>query len=397
MRAKNLEKFKIETLCVHGYGHYDPIDSAVAIPIYMTSTYSFKDADEGQRIITGEQKGHFYTRMSNPTTEQLEKQIAVLEGGDDAAAFGSGMAATTSIVLTLVKSGENFISSNSLYGGTHDMFINLLPNLNIEAREIDATHLENVEKNIDEKTKFIFIETPANPSMELVDIEGCAKIAKKHGIPLVVDNTFCTPCIQKPLALGADIIMHSGTKYIGGHGDSVSGLVIGNKEFMKLLKKGTLKRAGAIISPFNAWLLLRGLKTLSVRMERHSYNAMKIAEFLENHPKVEWIMYPGLKSHPQHELAKKQMKSFGGMISFELKGGYEAGVKLMNSVQLHTLAVSLGDCDSLIQHPASMTHRSYTDKQKKEAKLTDGLVRISVGIENVDDLIKDLEMSLMDV
>ncbi len=394
MTKGNTKKLKISTLCVHGAGGYDPATGSVGKPIYQTSTFAFESAKAGAEIFTGERKGYVYTRISNPTQEALEKEMAFLEGGEAALAFSSGMAAISSVVLALCKSGDNFVSSDTLYGGSHQLFSETLPRWNIEAREVDATHLKNIEDAIDKNTRLIYIETPANPTMSIVDIEACAKIGKKHGIPVVVDNTFATPYFQRPLELGASIVVHSATKYIGGHGDTVAGVAIADEEFIGNLRMGILRDIGGVISPLNAWLLVRGLKTLAIRMEKHQENALQIAKYLQFHPKVERVMYPGLTAHPQHQLAKSQMSGFGGMISFEVKGGRKAGEKMMDSVELITLAVSLGDVDSLIEHPASMTHSTYSPEDLEAVGITENLVRLSVGIEDPVDIINDLSQAL---
>jgi methionine-gamma-lyase len=394
MTKGNTKKLKISTLCVHGAGGYDPATGSVGKPIYQTSTFAFESAKAGAEIFTGERKGYVYTRISNPTQEALEKEMAFLEGGEAALAFSSGMAAISSVVLALCKSGDNFVSSDTLYGGSHQLFAETLPRWDIEAREVDATNLENIKNAIDKNTRLVYIETPANPTMSIIDIEGCVKIAKKHGIPVVVDNTFATPYFQRPLELGASIVVHSATKYIGGHGDTVAGVAIADEEFIGNLRMGILRDIGGVISPLNAWLLVRGLKTLAIRMEKHQENALQIAKYLQFHPKVKRVMYPGLTAHPQHQLAKSQMSGFGGMISFEVKGGRKAGEKMMDAVELITLAVSLGDVDSLIEHPASMTHSTYSPEDLEAVGITENLVRLSVGIEDPVDIINDLSQAL---
>jgi methionine-gamma-lyase len=390
----DLSKAKFATLCVHGSGGVDVTTGAVSIPIYQSSTFAFKSAKDGADIFAGEKEGYVYTRIGNPTQAALEREIAFLENGEAALAFGSGMAAISSVVLSLTESGTNVVSSNTLYGGTHQLFQETLPRYNITVAEVDGTDLKAIEKAVDENTRCIYIETPANPTLAIIDIRGCAKIAKKWNIPLIVDNTFCTPYFQRPLELGADIVIHSATKYIGGHGDTVAGLVIGRKDYIDELRGCTLRDLGGITSPLNAWLLVRGLKTLAIRMERHQENALEIAKYLTLHPKVARVWYPGLTTHPQHELAKSQMSGFGGIVSFELKGGRKAGEKLMNSVQLFTLAVSLGDVDSLIEHPASMTHSTYNSEDLKKCGISEEFVRLSIGIEDSHDLIADLSQAL---
>ncbi len=397
MSRINLKKMKFATLCVHGSGGVDPATGAVSIPIYQSSTFAFHNAREGAQIFAGERDGYVYTRIGNPTQAALEKEIAFLENGEAALAFGSGMAAISSVVLSLCESGSNVVSSNTLYGGTHQLFKETLVRYQIEVREVDGTQIENFASEIDEQTRCIYIETPANPTLTIIDIEACARLARKHNIPLIVDNTFSTPYFQRPLDIGADIVVHSATKYIGGHGDTVAGLVVGSKAYIDELRNSILRDLGGIISPLNAWLLVRGLKTLAIRMERHQETALEVAKYLNFHPKVRRVWYPGLTTHPQYELVKKQMTGFGGIVSFEIKGGRKAGETLMNNVHLFTLAVSLGDVDSLIEHPASMTHSTYGQQDLKKCGISEEFVRLSVGIEDRHDLIDDLSQALKKV
>jgi methionine-gamma-lyase len=394
MSKLDLKKAKFATLCVHGSGGVDAATGAVSIPIYQSSTFAFHNAREGAQIFAGEKEGYVYTRIGNPTQAALEREIAFLENGEAALAFGSGMAAISSIVLSLCTSGTNLVSSNTLYGGTHQLFTETLPRYDIEVREVDGTNLESIENSIDAQTRGIYIETPANPTLAIIDIRECARIAHKYKLPLIVDNTFATPYFQRPLDLGADIVVHSATKYIGGHGDTVAGLVIGKKDYINELRGSILRDIGGITSPLNAWLLVRGLKTLAVRMERHQTNALEVAKYLSFHPKIKRVWYPGLSIHPQHDLAKKQMSGFGGIVSFEVKGGRKAGEKLMNSVKIFTLAVSLGDVDSLIEHPASMTHSTYDAHDLNKCGISEEFVRLSIGIEDSHDLIADLSQAL---
>jgi methionine-gamma-lyase len=394
MSKFDLSKAKFATLCVHGSGGVDPQTGAVSVPIYQSSTFAFKNAKHGAALFAGEDEGYVYTRLGNPTQTALEREMAFLEGGEAALCFSSGMAAISGVIMALCRCGDNLVSSDTVYGGTHNLYKETLPLWNIQVKEVNAKDLGKIEEAIDNKTKLLFIESPANPTLSIIDIRECAKIAKKHKIPLVIDNTFATPYLQRPLDMGAEIIIHSATKYIGGHGDTIAGIVIGKKELINNLRMQILRDLGGVISPLNAWLLLRGLKTLPVRMDRHCANALEIAKFLSLHPKINWVMYPGLTTHPQHELASKQMKKFGGMITFEVKGGRKAGEKLMNNVGLITLAVSLGDCDSLIEHPASMTHSTYSAEELEEVGISEGLIRLSVGLEDPVDIIKDLKLAL---
>lgn len=393
---EDMERMGFATKAIHGGGGHDPLTGALSTPIYQTSAFVFKDADHGAALFSGEEEGFIYTRLGNPTQQVLEKKFALLEGGEAALATASGMAATLTTILALAGEGKSVVSSDTVYGGTYALFHRILPNIGIEVIDVDATDPENTRKAIRKDTKAIFIETPANPTMKVIDLERTAEIAKEVGISLIVDNTFPTPYLQSPLKLGADIVVHSATKYISGHGDTIGGLIVGSAEFIDRSRE-VLTDTGGCISPFNAWLLIRGLKTLTIRMERHSKNAGEIARFLESHPKIADVMYPGLPNHPQYEIAKRQMRDFGGMIAFEMKGGKEAGKRLMNSVKICVLTISLGDIDTLIEHPASMTHSTYSEDELRNVGITPGLVRLSVGLEDVEDLIRDLDQALKKV
>jgi len=394
---KNETKPSMDTKIVHGTGSEHSTHMDLVAPIHMTSTFKLKNVEHGAGIFDGTEQGYTYTRISNPTIDLLQKKIAILEGGEAGIATSSGMAAIASTALTLAKPGDNFISCSTVYGGTFALFKHHLKNFNIQQRVIVPAAFSSknrIEKLMDEKTRFLYLETPANPTLDVIDIEMWGSIARKHGKILIVDNTFATPYLQNPLQLGADIVVHSATKYLGGHGDIIGGIVVGTEKMIARIKKEYVQHFGPVISPFNAWLVLRGIKTLALRMERHSENALKIAAWLENHPKVKKVYYPGLISHPGHQIAKNQMKRFSGMLSFEVKGGIKAGKLIMNNVELCILAVSLGDCETLIQHPASMTHATYTREEREIAGISDGLVRLSVGLEHADDIIADLEQAL---
>jgi methionine-gamma-lyase len=384
---------KYETLIVHGDHTLDPATGAVAPPIYPTSTFAFKSSDQGAELFQDQTAGYIYTRIKNPTLDLLSNKIALLEGYKHGLAFGSGLAAIHAVFIALVKSGESIVVSDTIYGGTAALCNRTMPRTGIEFRWVDCVDLKAVEDAIDDTTRMIFVETPANPTLKIIDIAAMAEISRKHNLILVVDNTFQTPYLQKPKRFGADIVMHSATKYLGGHGDLVAGLLTFDDEYFEPLFH-TVVDSGGILSPFNAFLLLRGIKTLHVRMDRHCENAMKVAEFLEGHPGVERVWYPGLKSHPQYELGQRQMTGPGGIISFEVKGGREAGKVVMDSVHVCTLAVSLGDVDTLIQHPASMTHSSYSEEDMLKSGITPGLIRLSVGLEHADDIISDLKQAL---
>ncbi|MBD3170805.1 MAG: aminotransferase class I/II-fold pyridoxal phosphate-dependent enzyme [candidate division Zixibacteria bacterium] len=380
-------------MVVHGDHVLDPATGAVAPPIYPSSTFAFKSADQGAELFKDPTEGFIYTRIGNPTTHILCDKIAMLEGYSHALTFSSGMAAIHAVITAYAGSGDSVIMSDTVYGGTNALCRNTMPRLGIDFRWVDCTEIDDVENAIDDTTKLMFVETPANPTMKVIDIEAMSKICKKHNIKLVVDNTFQTPYLQKPKQFGADIVMHSATKYLSGHGDLVAGLLCFDKEDFEPLFH-ILVDTGGILSPFNAWILLRGIKTLHVRMDRHCENAQKVAEFLEDHPKVDRVWYPGLKSHPQYELAQKQHTGHSGVIAFEIQGGREAGKKVMDTVHVCTLAVSLGDVDTLIQHPASMTHSSYSDADMAKSGITPGLIRVSVGLEHPDDIIDDLKNAL---
>ncbi len=395
-KEKKMEKVKKgkNTKAIHSGQHPDPIYGAVMTPIYQTSTFAFKSAEDGAKIFGGEKRGYIYTRLGNPTTAALEECITDLEGGYKSLATSTGMSAVTTVYLTFLSSGDHIISTDAVYGPSRVVMEKDLARFGIESSYIDTSDVSNIEKAIKPNTKMLYIETPANPTLKLTDIEACAKICKDKGIKLVVDNTFASPILQNPLELGADIVIHSMTKYLNGHSDVVAGIIVTNNEDDYKRVKHMLTYLGGTIDPHQAWLVLRGVKSLGLRVERACKNAMEIAKFLESHTKVERVFYPGLKSFPQYELAKKQMKDSGSMITFFVKGGLEAGRKLMNSVNVATLAVSLGGIETLIQHPASMTHSSVPKEEREASGITDGLVRISIGCEDVEDLIRDLDNAL---
>jgi methionine-gamma-lyase len=378
---------------IHSGAYEDALGSAVN-PIYQTSTFKFKDADHGARCFAGEEKGYIYTRLGNPTIEELENAVADLENGFGGLGTASGMAAVNTVYLALLKKGDHMISHNAVYGPSRGIMEKLYPNFGVESTYVDCTDLTNIEKVIKPNTKLLYLETPANPTMGITDIIGAVELAHKHNILVCVDNTFSSPYLQKPLDMGADIVLHSMTKFINGHADIVGGMVIAKTEELHNELKYVVLNMGFNMDPHQAWLARRGLKTLGIRIDRAQQNAQKVAEFLESHPKVDWILYPGLKSHPQHELAKKQMKGPGAMISFGVKGGLEAGKQVMNNVHMAMLAVSLGGIETLIQHPASMTHSKLSKEARESAGISDGLVRLSIGIEDVEDIIADLDHAL---
>ena len=390
-----MKKCGLGTTAIHA-GTLKNLYGTLAMPIYQTSTFIFDSAEQGGRRFALEEAGYIYTRLGNPTTTVLENKIAALEEGETAVATSSGMGAISSTLWTVLKAGDHVVTDKTLYGCTFALMCHGLTRFGIEVTFVDTSNLDEVKNAMKENTRVIYLETPANPNLKIVDLEALSKLAHTNPNTLViVDNTFATPYMQKPLKLGADIVVHSVTKYINGHGDVIAGLVITNKELADQIRFVGLKdMTGAVLGPQDAYYIIRGMKTFEIRMERHCKNAKKVVEFLNKHPKIERVYYPGLETHPGHEIAKKQMKDFGAMISFELKGGFEAGKTLLNNLKLCSLAVSLGDTETLIQHPASMTHSPYTKEEREVAGITDGLVRLSVGLENVEDIIADLEYGL---
>lgn len=390
-----IKKCGLGTTAIHA-GTLKNLYGTLAMPIYQTSTFIFDSAEQGGRRFALEEAGYIYTRLGNPTTTVLEDKIAALEEGEAAVATSSGMGAISSTLWTILKAGDHIVTDKTLYGCTFALMCHGLTRFGIDVTFVDTSNLDEVKNAMKENTRVVYLETPANPNLKIVDIEALAKLAHTNPNTLViVDNTFATPYMQKPLTLGADIVVHSVTKYINGHGDVIAGLVITNKALADQIRFVGLKdMTGAVLGPQDAYYIIRGMKTFEIRMERHCKNARKVVEFLNNHPKIEKVYYPGLETHPGYEIAKKQMKDFGAMISFELKGGFEAGKTLLNNLKLCSLAVSLGDTETLIQHPASMTHSPYTKEEREAAGITDGLVRLSVGLENVEDIIADLEQGL---
>jgi len=393
---KENSKVQFETKCVHsGIDEYE--FGPVVPPIYQTSTFKFKSAQHGASLFAGEEKGYIYTRMLNPTIQAMEDAIAELEGGHKALGCGSGMAAVHTIFASLTQSGDHVVCSTAVYGPTTTLLNTIMKKYGVETTFVDTSNLEEVKKAIKPNTKVVYVETPGNPTLCISDLMEISKIAHQHNAQVVVDNTFMSPALQNPIALGADVVLHSLTKFLNGHADVVGGIVVVKDEETYQHFRKTLNQLGGVIDPFNSFLVHRGLKTLAIRMERHCENAQKIAERLEKHPLVKSIRYPGLKSHPHYEIGLKQHKGHGGMITIELAGGLEAGKLMMNSVKLFQLAVSLGGVESLIEHPASMTHASMGKEARLVGGITDGLVRISVGIENVNDLIEDLDSALHEV
>ncbi|MBR0859163.1 methionine gamma-lyase [Bradyrhizobium liaoningense] len=376
---------------------YDPLDyhGALNPPVFLTSTYAFERSETGSERFAGTTDGYIYSRVGNPTVSVLEKRMASLEGGEAALATSSGIGALTAVIWTLLKAGDEIIADKTLYGCTFSLLHHQLERFGVKTKFVDLTEPANLSDALTSRSCMVIAETPSNPNMRLVDIAALADISHKKGVLLLIDNTFCTPYLQRPIALGADIVVHSATKYLGGHGDLLAGIVVARKDVIDYCRViGIKEMNGACISAFDAFLVLRGLKTLSIRMDRHGENASKLAHALAAHPAVETVYFPGLTSHPQHQLALRQMKNMGGMIALELKGGLGAGRAFMNNVTLATRAVSLGDAETLIQHPASMTHATYSPEERAVHGFTDGLIRISVGLEDYDDLRDDLLGSL---
>lgn len=420
-------EYAIETLAVHAGQAPDPATGARAVPIYQTTSFVFHDADHASQLFNLDEPGHIYTRISNPTVEVFEKRVAYLEGGVAAVATASGQAATTLAILNIARAGDEVVASSSLYGGTVALFANTLSDLGITVRFVDPSDPENFRRAMTERTKCIYAEIIGNPRLDVLDVQAVAKIAHDHGIPLIVDNTFATPYLCRPIEWGADIVVHSATKWIGGHGVAIGGIVVdsgrfdwGNGKFPRLvdpdpgyhgisywkdfgslayvtkLRAHMMRDIGACMSPFNAFLLLLGLETLHVRMQRHCENALEIARWLSVHPAVAWVAYPGLPDHPSHHLAEKYFRPgcYGAVVVFGVKGGLEAGIKVIDSVALWSHLANVGDAKSLIIHPASTTHRQLTPEQRAAAGVGDDLIRLAVGLEHVEDLKADLDRAL---
>jgi methionine-gamma-lyase len=382
------------TLAVHAGEAPCPATGALDTPIYQSTTFVSADADE-MAAVYGEQKpGYMYTRYGNPTIHALEAKLAALEGGEAALATASGMAAVSTAILGYVKTGDHVVAGRSIYGASYNFLNKKLPRMGASATFVESSRVEDFEKAIRPNTRLIYFETPSNPVLQVVDLAAVAALGRARGIPTVVDNTFASPALQQPLRLGVTVVVHSATKYLCGHGDAMGGAIIGPREYISLLVHEVIRDYGGVISPFNAWLILRGIRTLHLRMPAHCSNAQQVAEFLAGHAQVERVYYPGLPQHPGHKVAKKQMSAFGAMISFEARGGYESGRQVMDRVKLFARAASLGDTRSLIVHPASTSHRAVPPEERRAIGITDGLVRLSVGVEGVGDLISDLDLAL---
>ncbi|HAG43191.1 MAG TPA: methionine gamma-lyase [Clostridium sp.] len=395
MNKGQLKQMGFSTKAIHAGAKKNEY-GALATPIYQSSTFVFDTAEQGGNRFALEEEGYIYSRLGNPTNSVLEEKLAILEGGEAAMSMSSGMGAVSAALWTALKAGDHIVAAKTLYGCTFAYLSHGLTRFGVEITFVDTKNPQNVKDAMRENTRVVYLESPANPNLDLSDIEAICKIAHENENCLVmVDNTFCTPYIQRPLELGADVVIHSGTKFLNGHGDVVCGFVIGSSEFIQQVRLfGVKDMTGSSMSPFDAFLVIRGMKTLPLRMEKHCDNAMKVAEFLENHKAVERVYYPGLESFPQYELAQKQMSLPGAIIAFEIKGGVEEGKKMINNTKPCSLAVSLGDAETLIQHPASMTHSPYAPEERLEAGIKDSLVRLAVGLEDVEDIILDLDRAL---
>ncbi len=379
-----------DTRVIHAGQHGDPATGAVTVPIYQASTFRFRNAAEGAARFAGEDPGHIYTRLGNPTTQALEEAVAMLEGGCGGLAAATGMAAVNTVYFTLLGQGDHIVATDAVYGPSRTFLETQYSRFGVESSFVDSSDPEKVRAAMKPNTKVVYLETPANPTLKLTDLRACAEIAHAGGAVAVVDNTFATPLLQRPFELGCDVVVHSMTKYINGHTDVVAGMVVAKDPAMYKRLQTVHKNLGGTMDPHQAWLVHRGLRTLSLRVDKAQANAQILAEYLENHPKVSWVRFPGLPSHPQYALAQTQMDGPGAVMSFGVKGGLEAGKTVIDNVQIMTLAVSLGGIETLIEHPASMTHAGVPAAEKAEAGITDDLVRLAVGCEDPEDLKSDL-------
>ncbi len=387
-------EFGLQTLAVHAGEAPDPTTGALVPPLTLATTYHLGTTENGAALFSGEKEGYVYTRWSNPTVSLLERRVAALEGAEAGIATASGMAAISTALLANLKAGDHVVAAKAIYPSTYAVLQQDFSSYGVETTFVDATDIENVADAIRPNTRVVYLETPGNPLLALCDLQEIARIAREAGAVSICDNTFATPINQNPIQLGIDIVLHSATKYLCGHGDAVGGLILGRKEFIERTRTHTLRYFGGIMPPFNAYLITRGTMTLPLRVKQHNANALAVARFLEKHPAVASVSYPGLESHPQHLIAKKQMRGFGGMVSFELKGGLEAGARMMDKVRLCALATSLGDARTLISHPATTSHVVVSRKERLKQGVSDGLVRLSVGIEDEQDIIADLAQAM---
>lgn len=390
------KKMKFGTKAIHGGLRLEDPYQALTTPIYQSATYHFENCEQGGKRFAGEEQGYIYTRLGNPTTNVLESRIALLEGAEACAAFASGMGAISSVFWTICRAGDHIIADTTLYGCTFALLSHGMTRYGIKVTFADLSEEGALEDALREETAMVYFETPANPNMKIVDVKKTADTAHKYNpdIKVVCDNTFASPYLQNPALLGCDVVVHSATKYLNGHGDVIAGFACGTQEMIANVKIFGLKdMTGAVQSPHESFLLLRGLKTLELRMERHCDNAEKLAAYLQTKPQIEKLHFPGLESHPGHEIAKRQMLRFGGMLAFEMAGGKQASIDLLNSMSLCTRAVSLGDAETLVEHPASMTHSTYTAEELAASNIPEGLVRVSAGLENIEDILEDFEQS----
>lgn len=386
---------KRNTEVVHAEQFNDPVTGSHVSPLYQTSTFVLPDFDTAVHLNQNIDEGFVYSRFGSPTVHELEKKIAYLEGAEDALGLASGLGAISTAVMSLVKSGDHMIFGDVIYGCSFALFTKILPDFGVDYTIVDTTDPAKIEAALKPNTTVVYVETPANPTLKISDISAISQIVNAHPkAKLVVDSTFASPYLQNPLALGADVVVHSATKYLNGHGTVTAGVVASSKEIIDRMRMPFLQCFGAVMDPFAAWQLMQGMKTLAIRMERHCENAMKVAEFLDQHPKVSKVYYPGLPTHPTHEIAKKQMRGFGGMMSVDIVGGTDAVRTVMNNVKVFSLATSLGNVDSLIQHSPSMSHFDMTQEEREAVSIFEGQVRLSVGIEDADDLIEDLSQAL---
>ncbi|WAL77454.1 methionine gamma-lyase [Shewanella sp. DAU305] len=393
MQDESGKMWKAATQVIHG-GHEREAFGALVTPLYQSATFVFESAQQGGERFAGNEPGYIYTRLGNPTTAELERKMAILEGAEAAAATASGMGAVSAALLANLQMGDHLVASNAVYGCTYALMTTQFARFGIEVSLVDFSSVTEIEAAIQSNTKVIFCETPVNPHLQVFDLAAIATIAKRHQLVSIVDNTFMTPLLQRPLDFGIDLVIHSATKYLNGHGDVIAGIVCGSEEQLHKVKYEILKDIGAVISPHDAWLILRGLKTLDVRLQRHCDSAQRVAEFLAEHPSINRVYYPGLASHPGHKFIGQQMKRAGGVIAFELAANLEEAMAFVGHLSLFSIAVSLGDAESLIQHPASMTHSPYTPEARAAAGIGDNLLRISIGLEDCDDIIADLNQAL---
>ncbi len=384
----------LQTLAIHAGEEPDPTTGALVPPLTLATTFHMGSTENGAALFAGEKEGYVYTRWANPTVTVLETRAAALEGAEACVATASGMAAITTTLLATLQAGDHVVAAKAIYPSTFAVLSQDFSRYGIETTFVDATDFENVADALRPNTRVVYMETPGNPLLALCDLEEIARLARDAGAVSICDNTFATPINQRPIELGFDIVLYAATKYLCGHGDAVGGLILGKKDFIERARTHTLRYFGGILAPFNAYLITRGIMTLPLRMKQHNDNAMRVAEFLEQHSAIASVAYPGLASHPQHHIAKKQMRGFGGMVSFELKGGLDAGARMMDRVKLCALATSLGDARSLISHPATTSHVVVSRAERLKQGVTDGLVRLSVGIEDVNDILADLEQAL---